>query len=93
MTFPEYKLAAIRELIVPEIRRRVPSGEIAACLAPLLKGGAKPLRTIAEIYKMHHVTLRRRLRAAGIEPVGTGGKSGREELFDLDDAQAVLEAK
>lgn len=91
--FADYKLAAIRELIVPELKRRVPDEELSAALAVLIRDSAKPLRTLAGIYRIHHVTLRRKLRAAGKQPVGVGGKTGREELFLLSDAEEVLSSQ
>ena len=89
--FPDYKLGAIRELIVPELKRRVPDSELSAALAVLIKDGAKPLRTLADIYSVHHVTLRRWLKAAGKQPQGMGGRTNREEMFLLSDAQEVCE--
>ena len=91
--FPEYKINAIRELIVPELKRRVPDEELSAALATLIRDGAKPLRTLADIYSVHPVTLRRWLKAAGKKPRGVGGKTNREEMFLLSDAQEVVESK
>jgi len=91
--FPDYKLAAVRELIVPELKRRVPDEELSAALAVLIRDGAKPLRKLAGLYGVHHVTLRRWLKDAGKQPVCKGGGSGREELFLLSDAQEVMAEK
>lgn len=88
--FPDYKLAAIRELVYPELRRRVDDGELAAALAVLLKDGAKPLRQLARLYRMHPATLRRRLRAAEIKPVALGGATGQEEMYSLEVVHQVL---
>ena len=71
----------------------MPDEELSAALAVLIRDGAKPLRTLADIYRVHHVTLRRWLKAAGKEPICKGGGSGREELFLLSDAQEVLSKK
>lgn len=91
--FSETTLAVVREAIVPAIRRRVPDKELAAVLALLKRDSAQPLRKLAELYGVHHVTLRRWLKDAGKQPVCKGGDSGREEKFMLSDVQEVLAEK
>jgi hypothetical protein len=91
--FSETTLAVVREALVPSLRRRVPDDELSANLALLKRDGAHPLRKLANLYNVHHVTLRRWLKAAGKEPVCKGGDSGREEQFLLSDAQEVLAEK
>jgi hypothetical protein len=88
--FPEYKLATIRELVYPELRRKADDAELAAALAVLLKDGAKTLRQLAEYYHMHPVTLRRRLRAADVKPVGLGGPNGQQEMYMLAQVHDAL---
>ena len=89
--FPEYKINAIRELIVPELRRQVPNEELTAALSVLIKDGAKPLRQLADLFGVNAVVLRRKLKAAGIKPVALGGPSGREGMYMLSDVQLLLE--
>jgi len=91
--FSETTLAVVREALVPSLRRRVPDKELAANLALLKRDGAHPLRKLAALYGVHHVTLRRWLKSAGKEPICKGGGSGREELFLLSDVQTVLVEK
>jgi len=91
--FSDSTLAVVREAIAPAVRRRVPNEELAPVLALLKRDGAQPLRKLASLYNVHHVTLRRWLKDAGKQPVCKGGDSGREEQFLLSDAQEVLAEK
>lgn len=91
--FSETTLAVVREALVPSLRRRVPDDELSATLVLLKSDGAHPLRKLADLYGVHHVTLRRWLKDAGKQPVCKGGDSGREEKFLLSDARSVLAEK
>lgn len=91
--FAEHTLAVIREALVPSLRRRVRDDELSATLALLKSDGAHPLRKLAQLYGVHHVTLRRWLKDAGKYPVCKGGDSGREEKFMLSDVQELLAEK
>ena len=91
--FAEHTLAVIREALVPSLRRRVRDDELSATLALLKSDGAHPLRKLAQLYGVHHVTLRRWLKDAGKQPVCKGGDSGREEKFMLSDVQELLAEK
>lgn len=83
MTAPDYIIRAIAELLRPFVRADEASVRRAVRTLDNSRRETATLGAIAEAWGVGRKTAYARLRAASVAPVGMGGRTGREAIYNL----------
>ncbi len=92
MTCPDYIIRAIAELLSPFVRATEEDVRRVVRSLDTSRRETATLGELAEAWGVGRKTAYARLRHAAVAPVGTGGRTGREAIYNVAAAEAAVAA-